>query len=153
MLPADLTRMLVFPSEELAAAHARIKQLHDEKAALRKRKRRCGRARRAAPEQAGKGEKLRELDARARDVQLLKFGQVIDLERIESVGVNKAAEELREKIKGGEGAGGGIGLAREGQGRQAQPQGGDREVDRALNKVALRAPAHAREAACRWSRV
>jgi len=50
-------------------------------------------------EQALKGEKIRELDARARDVQLLKFGQIIDLERIESVGVNKAAEDLRDRIK------------------------------------------------------
>ena len=33
-----------------------------------------------------------------RDVQLLKFGQVIDLERIESVGVNKAGEELKVRI-------------------------------------------------------
>ena len=31
-------------------------------------------------------------------MQLLKFGQVIDLERIESVGVNKAAEELKVRI-------------------------------------------------------
>ena len=50
-------------------------------------------------EQVVKQEKLRELDARLRDVQMLKFGQVIDLERIESVGVNKPAEELRERIK------------------------------------------------------
>jgi len=50
-------------------------------------------------EQAVKQEKLRELDARLRDVQMLKFGQVIDLERIESVGVNKAAEELTDRIR------------------------------------------------------
>jgi len=48
---------------------------------------------------AGKEDKLRELDARACDVQMLKFGQVINLEAIESVGVNKGAEELRERIK------------------------------------------------------
>merc|ERR1711988_1762679 len=50
-------------------------------------------------ERAGKEDKLRELDARARDVQMLKFGQVINLEAIESDGVNKGAEELRDRIK------------------------------------------------------
>jgi hypothetical protein len=49
--------------------------------------------------QGVKAQRLRELDARAVDVQMLKFGQIIDLERIESVGVNKIAEELNEKIK------------------------------------------------------
>ena len=50
-------------------------------------------------EQAAKAEKLRELDARARDVQMLKFGQVINLEAIEAVSVNKGADELRERIR------------------------------------------------------
>ena len=49
-------------------------------------------------EGATRAERNRELGARARDVQMLKFGQLIDLERLEATGVNKPAEELREKI-------------------------------------------------------
>jgi hypothetical protein len=99
-LPTDLQKDLVFPSTTLAQLRNRIKELGEEKAALRKRQKSL-RAEHVSlhREHASKAEKLDELDARARDVQLLKFGQVIDLERIESVGVNKAAEELRERIK------------------------------------------------------
>jgi len=103
-LPADLSTSLVFPSVELTRLGGRIKELQVEKADLRKRQKALrtehvvlGR------DQAAKEDKLRELDARARDVQMLKFGQVINLEAIESVGVNKGAEELKERIKAVEG--------------------------------------------------
>jgi len=99
-LPADLSKSLVFPSSELSRLGSRIKELQVEKSDLRKRQKALrtehvvlGR------DQAAKEDKLRELDARARDVQMLKFGQVINLEAIESVGVNKGAEELKERIK------------------------------------------------------
>ena len=99
VLPDDLTSDLVFPSEELEKLRARIRELAEEKAALRKRQKALRTEHVTLhKEQSSKGEKLRELDARARDVQLLKFGQEIDLERIESVGVNKAAEELKVRI-------------------------------------------------------
>jgi len=99
-LPDDLTADLVFPAAELEQLRNRIRQLGEEKGALRKRQKALRTEHVTLHrEQALKGEKIRELDARARDVQLLKFGQIIDLERIESVGVNKAAEELRERIK------------------------------------------------------
>jgi len=99
-LPADLSTSLVFPSAELSRLSGRIKELQVEKSDLRKRQKALrtehvvlGR------DQAAKEDKLRELDARARDVQMLKFGQVINLEAIESVGVNKGAEELKDRIK------------------------------------------------------
>jgi hypothetical protein len=41
---------------------------------------------------------LEELEQKAHDVQMLKFGQVIDLEKLERMGVNKNADELREKL-------------------------------------------------------
>jgi hypothetical protein len=99
-LPADLTKDLIFPSKELDGLSGRIKTIQGEKSDLRKRQKTL-RIEHVSlkKELAAKAEKLDELDARARDVQMLKFGQLIDLERIESVGVNKAAEELRERAK------------------------------------------------------
>jgi transcription elongation GreA/GreB family factor len=42
---------------------------------------------------------LQELQDRARDVQMLKFGMLIDLEKLERLGVNKLADELSEKAQ------------------------------------------------------
>ena len=98
-LPSDLTEDLVFPASKLDGLRNRIRQLGQEKSDLRKRQKALRTEHVTLHrEQAVKQEKLRELDARLRDVQMLKFGQVIDLERIESVGVNKVAEELEARI-------------------------------------------------------
>ena len=98
-LPSDLTQDLVFASDEMFKLQKRIKELGEEKAALRKRQKTLRQEHVALHrEQSAKAERISELDARVRDVQLLKFGQVIDLERIESVGVNKAGEELKVRI-------------------------------------------------------
>ena len=95
-LPADLSHDLVFPASELDQLRGRIKQLAVEKADLRKRQKSLRIEHVALHKaQAQKTERLRELDARARDVQMLKFGQIIDLERIESVGVNKGVLDDR----------------------------------------------------------
>jgi septal ring factor EnvC (AmiA/AmiB activator) len=42
---------------------------------------------------------LTELSAKARDVQMLKFGKLVDLEKLEKLGSNKIADELRERIR------------------------------------------------------
>jgi hypothetical protein len=42
---------------------------------------------------------LAELEKRAYNVQMLKFGQIIDLEKLERMGINKAADELRDKLQ------------------------------------------------------
>ena len=39
-----------------------------------------------------------ELEARAYDVQMLKFGQVIDLELLDKMGAAKGAEELKTAL-------------------------------------------------------
>jgi len=99
-LPADLSSSLVFPAAELDRLGGRIKELQAEKADLRKRQKVLRTEHKQLhANQSAKEEKLRELDARACDVQMLKFGQVVDLDAIESVGVNKGAEDLKERIK------------------------------------------------------
>jgi len=100
VLPADTSESLVFASSELARLRRRISELAQEKLEARQ----VLRALRAENgvlqrQQGGKSEKLRELEARAYDVQMLKFGQVINLEAIESVSVNKGAEELKDRVQ------------------------------------------------------
>ena len=100
VLPADTSESLVFASAELARLRRRISELAHEKSEARQ----VLKALRAENgvlqrEQGGKAEKLRDLEARAYDVQMLKFGQVINLEAIESVSVNKGAEELKDRVQ------------------------------------------------------
>ncbi|XP_014677576.1 PREDICTED: cilia- and flagella-associated protein 44-like [Priapulus caudatus] len=44
-------------------------------------------------------ERLAELSARCSENMMLKFGRIVDLDMLESVGVNRAALELREKLR------------------------------------------------------
>jgi len=40
-----------------------------------------------------------ELEEKAREMMMLKFGRVVDLEQLENLTVNKLAEELQRKIR------------------------------------------------------
>ncbi|KAI9094906.1 hypothetical protein DFS34DRAFT_227574 [Phlyctochytrium arcticum] len=98
-LPSDLSPALVFVNEGLLKLRNRIKELQQERADIRKqhkelRKMHVG----LIKSRKEKLQKLQELEARATDVQMLKFGQIIDLEKVERMGVNKSADELREKL-------------------------------------------------------
>ncbi|KAJ3173567.1 Cilia- and flagella-associated protein 44 [Geranomyces variabilis] len=98
-LPTDLSGALIFMNEGLVRLRRRIKELQQEKADIRRqhkelRKMHVSLVKSRKEKQA----KLQELEARAVDVQMLKFGQIIDLEKLERMGVNKNADELREKL-------------------------------------------------------
>jgi len=98
-LPEDLGEGLVFSKAELARLAERIKELVGEKAALRRQQKELRREhiqlQKSKKEKQGR---IAELDARAYDVQMLKFGQLIDLEMLDRVGSNKGAEELKEQL-------------------------------------------------------
>eukprot|EP00878_Enallax_costatus_P034181 GHUV01037850.1.p1 GENE.GHUV01037850.1~~GHUV01037850.1.p1 ORF type:complete len:128 (+),score=39.77 GHUV01037850.1:137-520(+) len=51
-------------------------------------------------DQAAKQTRLSELNDKCRDVQMLKFGQVIDVSLLDTIGIrNKGADELKETLK------------------------------------------------------
>ena len=43
--------------------------------------------------------RINDLKSKARDIQLLKFGQLIDLDLLDRMGVNRATEDLKENLK------------------------------------------------------
>ncbi|KAI9014667.1 hypothetical protein BC832DRAFT_164254 [Gaertneriomyces semiglobifer] len=99
LLPADLSQALVFVGEGLTKLKNRIRELQQEKADIRKQHKELKRMHVSLiKNRREKQSKLQELEARATDVQMLKFGQIIDLEKLERMGVNKNADELREKL-------------------------------------------------------
>ncbi|ORY52261.1 WD40 repeat-like protein, partial [Neocallimastix californiae] len=98
-VPSDLSAALVFQNEEVKRLKLRIKELHQEKADIRKQHRELRKMHNNLI--INKKEKLArivELEKKAYDVQMLKFGQIIDLEKLERMGVNKNAEDLKEKL-------------------------------------------------------
>jgi hypothetical protein len=78
-----------------------LQELDDERAALRHQQKELRRQHHQlqADREAKQGH-LAELSAKCRDVQMLKFGQVIDVALLDTIGIrNRAADELREALK------------------------------------------------------
>ncbi|KAJ3417018.1 Cilia- and flagella-associated protein 44 [Chytridiales sp. JEL 0842] len=99
-LPKDLSQSLVFVNEGLHKLKNRIKELQQEKLDIRKQHKELKKMHVAlVKNRKEKQEKLTELESRATDVQMLKFGQIIDLEKLERMGINRGADELREKLQ------------------------------------------------------
>ncbi len=98
-IPHDVSNSLVFYNEGLAQLKRRIKELYQEKSDIKKQHREL-KKQHVSFNKSKKEKELRvaELTAKARDVQMLKFGQIVDLEKLEKLGVNKAADELKEKL-------------------------------------------------------
>lgn len=98
-LPADLSSALVFVEDGLRVLKGRIKELHEEKIDIKKSHWELKKMHVSlVKSRKEKQRKLEDLDRRAYEVQMLKFGKVIDLDKLERMGVNKNAEELREKL-------------------------------------------------------
>ncbi|KAH6585557.1 hypothetical protein BASA50_001166 [Batrachochytrium salamandrivorans] len=100
MIPSDLSVTLVFVNAGLSKFYNRISELKQERVDIKRqhkelRKQHVG----FIKNKREKEKNLQELSDRARNVQLLKFGKVVDLEKLERLGVNKTADELREKLQ------------------------------------------------------
>jgi hypothetical protein len=78
-----------------------LQELDDEKAALRVEQRELRQKhRRLEEERTAKEAQLLEQRAKCRDVQLLKFGQEIDVSLLDTIGVsNNAVEGLKLSLK------------------------------------------------------
>lgn len=91
---------LVFSNSELARLKVRIKELLGEKAALKRKQKDLRKEHvQLQRDKKVKEAKIAELEARAYDVQMLKFGQVIDLDVLDRMRSNKGAEDLKEQLR------------------------------------------------------
>jgi hypothetical protein len=100
ILAADVGNCLVFGRKQLTQLKSRIKELELENKALRqefknlhKEQSRLGR------EKKLKDAEIAGLNAKCEDLQMLKFGQIIDLEALDKVSVSKTVDDLNEKIR------------------------------------------------------
>lgn len=99
-LPRDISQALIFTSSGLNRLHARISELRAQQERL---------TRQLAKLQSDEKKKQREVKrtrvwieeekAKCREVQLLKFGQTVDLAILEKVNVDEGAADLKQKLK------------------------------------------------------
>ncbi|XP_041471026.1 cilia- and flagella-associated protein 44-like [Lytechinus variegatus] len=103
-VPQDLSQCLVFTNQAIRRLQQRIRELKEEKSAQR----RHYKEHRQKHVQLIKDRKLMEarideLEEKSNDMMRLKFGRIVDLDKMETVGVNRNVEELKEKIRINEG--------------------------------------------------
>ncbi|XP_070551975.1 cilia- and flagella-associated protein 44-like isoform X2 [Ptychodera flava] len=100
VVPQDLQHCLVFTCAGMVRLQRRIRELKDEKASQR----RHYKEHRQQHVQLIKDRKLmeakiQELEEKCNEMMMLKFGRIVDLEKLETVGVNRNIEELKEKLR------------------------------------------------------
>jgi len=99
-LPLDTSDCIVFTNSGLEQLTANIERLKSEKKELEREQKRLKKEHVTLTKSKKQKEKnLAVLEARAKEVQLLKFGQEIDLDALERLTTNKQAEELRAQLK------------------------------------------------------
>jgi len=98
-LPKDISSALIFTSSGLTRLQRRILELSSEKSALQRQFKDLKKQHRVLlRELAARREEIAVEKAKCEDVQMLKFGQIIDLHILEKVGVDEGAAELRAKL-------------------------------------------------------
>ena len=99
-MPVDLSQALVFSRDELERLRRRVEELDNEKNDLKQHHKTLKKEHlQLLKDRKTKEDKVKELEAKAHDVQMLKFGQVIDLDLLDKVGASKGTEELKEQLK------------------------------------------------------
>jgi len=99
-IPQDLSKCLVFERGFFDTLQRRIKELEREKV----KQKQLYRERRQQHVQMIRDKKtmdakIKELEDKVEQIQMLKFGRLVDLEKLETVSVNRVAEELKEKLR------------------------------------------------------
>jgi len=98
-IPHELEEHVVFTQERLEQLRNRITQLHQEKIRSRQNYKQLQRDYVTRnKEKQGVQAKIEELEERNQDIQILKFGQTVNLELLEKNTPNKYVRELEEKV-------------------------------------------------------
>ncbi|XP_052805423.1 cilia- and flagella-associated protein 44-like isoform X2 [Mya arenaria] len=100
ILPQDLSQTLVFESNGVTRLQLRIKELEQEKHSTKKymRESKKKHVQLIKDRRTFEG-KIQEMDGECEEMMISKFGCVVDIEKLETVTVNRAIEELKEKLR------------------------------------------------------
>ncbi|XP_033757971.1 cilia- and flagella-associated protein 44-like isoform X3 [Pecten maximus] len=99
-LPQDLSQTLVFESNGVVRLQQRIKELEHEKHAQKKHMRESKRKHvQLIKDRKVFDSKIGELEGECDKLMIDKFGCIVDLEKLETITVNRQIEELKEKLR------------------------------------------------------
>merc|ERR1712187_108040 len=98
-LPVELSRHVVFTHEGIHRLMNRIKQLYQEKDEVKANFRQLQRDFRSRKKEKNQAmQHIEDLNLKFQDIQMLKFGQIVDLDLIERSAPNKYVMELQDKV-------------------------------------------------------
>merc|ERR1712151_1228832 len=98
-LPSELNEHVVFTHEGLNRLMGRITELHQEIREVKANFRQLQRDFRLRKKDKNQAmQHIEDLQAKFQDIQMLKFGQTVDLDLIERSAPNKYVQELKEKV-------------------------------------------------------
>ncbi|XP_076438307.1 cilia- and flagella-associated protein 44-like isoform X2 [Babylonia areolata] len=100
VLPSDLTHTLVFDSPGVVRLQHRIRELEHEKTLQKKHMKESRRKHvQLIKDRKHFDAKICEMEARCDGMMVAKFGCTVDMEKLETVTVNRTIEELKEKLR------------------------------------------------------
>ncbi|XP_039256736.2 cilia- and flagella-associated protein 44-like isoform X2 [Styela clava] len=99
VVPADLSSCLVFTNQSLIGLQRRIKELQHEKAEQRSlfKDARMSHVR-LIKDRKIMEQKIERLEEKCEQMMMLKFGRIVDLDKLDSITINKTVEELKQKV-------------------------------------------------------
>ncbi|XP_065931883.1 cilia- and flagella-associated protein 44 isoform X1 [Magallana gigas] len=100
VLPQDLSQTLVFESHGVTRLQQRIKELEHEKHMQKKHMKESRRKHvQLIKDRKVFDSKISEMEERTNEMMVAKFGRIVDLEKLETITVNRQIEELKEKLR------------------------------------------------------
>ncbi|CAG2237888.1 CFAP44 [Mytilus edulis] len=100
VLPQDLSQTLVFESNGVNRLQHRIKELEHEKQLQKKQMKEARKTHvTLIKDRKVFDAKIREMEEQTNEMMIAKFGQHVDIEKLETITVNRAIEELKEKLR------------------------------------------------------
>ncbi|XP_052253766.1 cilia- and flagella-associated protein 44-like isoform X2 [Dreissena polymorpha] len=100
VLPQDLSHTLVFESHGVTRLQMRIKELEHEKHSQKKYMKESKKKHvQLIKDRKTFESKISEMDEECEEMMVSKFGCVVDIEKLETVTVNRTIEELKEKLR------------------------------------------------------
>lgn len=98
-MPAELGQQVIFTNEGLKRLMSRITELHQEIKEVKARHEQLQRDFRVRKKDKNVALRhIEDLHGKFQDIQMLKFGQIVDLDLIERSAPNKYVQELQEKV-------------------------------------------------------